>query len=76
MQKLFKWRLLKLQRLIHLSLEQEKQRLLETWRYWGYVLQLAAFQPVEELAHHVADPQLFRDEAKTIVLAMSDQMPF
>ena len=40
MQRLFRCRFLKPQRLIHLSLSQEKEGLLESWQFWDFVLWL------------------------------------
>ena len=60
MSKLFKASFLKPQRLIHLSEEQEKERLLETWQFWDVVLYLAAFAELKELENHVCEPEKFR----------------
>ena len=76
MQRLFRCRLLKPQRLIHLSLTQEKDRLLESWQFWDVVLWLACFAPIELLEQHVINAQEFRDHVKQTVLLMSDQLPF
>ena len=76
MQRLFRCRFLKPQRLIHLSLSQEKERLLESWQFWDVVLWLACFAPIELLGQHVINAQEFRDHVKQTVLVMSDQLPF
>ena len=76
MQHLFRCRFLKPQRLIHLSLSQEKERLLESWQFWDVVLWLACFAPIELLEQHVINAQEFRDHVKQTVLVMSDQLPF
>ena len=76
MQKLFQCRFLKPQRLIHLSAEEEKVRLLETWQYWDHVIWLAAFGSDKELGEHLVDPPKFRKNLPNCVIAMTDQMPF
>ena len=76
MQKLFRCRFLKPQRLIHVSLEQECKRLCESWQYWDYSMWLACFAEEEELASHVIQPEKFRANVKNMVIAMSDQLPF
>ena len=76
MQRLFRSRFLKPQRLIHLSLSQEKDRLLESWQFWDVVLDLACFRPLETLGEHVLNAKQFRDNVKATVICMSDQLPF
>jgi hypothetical protein len=76
MQKLFRCRLLKPQRLIHLSLEQECKRLCESWQFWDHTMWLACFADEKELGTHVVDAGTFREHVKKTVIAMSDQMPF
>ena len=76
MMRLFRCRFLKPQRLIHLSLEQEKLRLLESWQYWDFSIWLACFAPLEQLGQHVVNSQQYRDNVRATVIAMSDQMPF
>ena len=76
MMKLFRCRFLKPQRLIHLSLDQECERLLETWAWWDKSLHLAAFEDLEKLKDQVVNPDDYRKHVRKTVIAMSDQMPF
>ena len=76
MQKLFGCRLLKPQRLCSMTLEEEAERVCETWYLFDFVQWLAAFADTEELAEHVIDPVEFRKNIKATVICMSDQMPF
>ena len=76
MQKLFGCRLLKPQRLCSMTLEEESQRVNETWYLFDFVMWLAAFSDIEELGEHVIDPVEFRKNIKATVICMSDQMPF
>ena len=76
MQKLFGCRLLKPQRLCSMSLDEEAERVCETWYLFDFVMWLAAFADIEELAEHIIDPVEFRKNIKATVICMSDQMPF
>jgi len=76
MQRLFKARLLKPNRLIALTMDQEKRKVLEGWWAWDYLQWLAAFAPLELLGEHVIQPLEFREGLKSAVICMSDQMPY
>jgi len=69
-------RLLKPQRLIHLSTEEEKARAHLSWQMYDYSLYLISFAPIEELAQYVLKPEMVREFAKDCVIVHSDQIPF
>ena len=69
-------KLLKPQRLIHLSTEEEKKRAHLSWRMYDYSLYLVCFAPLEELGKHVLEPAKVRERAKDLVVIHSDQIPF
>ena len=76
MQKQFGCRLLKPQRLCSMTLEEEAERVSETWYLFDFVMWLAAFAEIEELGEHVLNPEEFRKNVRSTVICMSDQMPF
>ena len=53
----FNARLLKPQRLVSLTYEEEERRALRSWHRFDYKLNLACFRPLEELAEVVMHPQ-------------------
>jgi hypothetical protein len=63
-------------RLINLTLEQECQKVLDSWHFFDYVLWVACFSPKEVLSQHVRDADKFRDQLPQCAIVMSDQMPF
>ena len=64
------------QRMINLSLDEECQRVLDSWHFYDWVLWLACFASEEELGKHVMRPEVFRELIKQLVIVMSDQLPF
>ena len=64
------------QRLINLTLDEECQRVLDSWNFFDWVLWLASFASEEELAKHVRRPEVFREWVRQLVIVLSDQMPF
>ena len=76
MQRLFRCRLLRPQRLIHIGVQEERQRVIDSWHAWDRVLSLAAFGSEEELAEVVLNPKDFIENRAQTVLSHSDQMPF
>ena len=50
-------RLLKPQRLVSLTYEEEERRALRSWHRFDWKLNLACFRPLEELADLVKDPE-------------------
>ena len=75
MQRTFGFRRLRPQRLFHLGMSEEAKRLLETWQYWDVCLHKTCFADIKELEPLVLDPQKFRKNIQTTVIAMSDQLP-
>ena len=69
-------RLLKPQRLIHLTTEEEMRRAHLSWRMHDYCLYLVCFAPLEELGKYVLEPAKVRERAKDLVVIHSDQIPF
>ena len=69
-------RLLKPQRLIHLSSEEECRRAHLSWRMHDYVLYLVCFAPLEELGEYVISPEEVRANAENTAVIHSDQIPF
>ena len=69
-------RLLKPQRPIHLTTEEEKQRAHLSWRVYDYALYLVSFASLEELCKYVLEPAKVRAEAKSCAIPHSDQIPF
>ena len=76
MQKLFNARFLTPNRLVALTIDQEKKRVLEGWWAWDYLQWMAAFAPLEVLGEHIIQPEKFREGLKSAVICMSDQMPY
>ena len=69
-------KLLKPQRLIALSLEEEKARAWLSWRMYDYALYLVCFAPLEELGEYVLEPKKVRELCAQLVVVHSDQIPF
>jgi len=69
-------RLLKPQRLSHLSTQEEKARAQLSWRMNDYTLYLVCFAPLEELRLFVVNPEKVREHAQDCVVLHSDQIPF
>ena len=59
-----------------MSLEEEAERVCETWYLFDFVMWLASFASLEELGQHVIEPEKFRTHIRSTVICMSDQMPF
>ena len=72
----FNCRFLKPQRLIHIGLEAECKRLLESWHAWDLALHTISFGSEERLGELVCEPAKFKDNIRQTVIVMSDQMPF
>ena len=68
-------RLLKPQRLVSLSYEEEERRRLRTWWRFDEKLHLACFKPLEELAEWVTDPEKSREHVRELIIWMNDQIP-
>ena len=69
-------RILKPQRLVSLTLEQERFRCEQTWKLLDKRIHLAAFGSIEQLVEHVGQPERFAESRKQCVLLQSDQVPF
>ena len=69
-------RLLKPQRLLTLTLDEEKKRVFESWKDWDRKQWEMCFGDLSWLEKHVADPKTFRRNIKKTVLKWSDQIPF
>ena len=70
-----KARLLKPQRLVDISKDEERRRLEQTWKLMDERLHLCAFATEEQLSKHVANPAAFVEHRKQCVIIQSDQMP-
>ena len=68
-------KLLKPQRLVSLSYEEEERRALRGWWRFDWKLNLACFRPLEELGALVRRPDLFREKVRELVMYMSDEYP-
>ena len=68
-------RLMKPQRLVSLTYEEEERRALRGWWRFDWKLNLACFRPLEELDKLVRKPKLFRENVRDLVIFMSDQIP-
>ena len=68
-------KLLKPQRLVSLSYEEEERRALRGWWRFDWKLNLACFRPLEELGALVRRPDLFREKVRELVIFMCDQIP-
>ena len=64
------------QRLINLSLDEECQRVLDSWPFFDWLVWLASFASLEKLGKHARRPETFREFLKQLVIVMSDQLPF
>ena len=69
-------RLLKLQHLIHLATEEEKQRAHLSWRMYDFSLYLVCFAPREELGEFVLEPEKVCAGATSCAISHSDSTPF
>ena len=69
-------RLLKPQRLLTLTFEEEKKRVFESWKDWDRKQWEMCFGDLAWLEKHVVDPETFRGNIKHTVLKWSDQIPF
>ena len=68
-------RLMKPQRLVSLTFEEEERRALRGWWRFDWKLNLACFRPLEELGALVRKPDLFREKVRELVIFMCDQIP-
>ena len=68
-------RLLKPQRLVDISTQEERCRLEQTWKLMDERLHLCAFGTAEQLRTHVAAPEQFVERRRELVIIQSDQMP-
>ena len=68
-------RLLKPQRLVDISTQEERRRLEQTWKLMDERLHLCAFGTAEQLRTHVAAPEQFVERRRELVIIQSDQMP-
>ena len=72
----FNARLLKPQRLVSLtSEEEEERRCLRSWHRFDWKLKLACFRPLGELAELVKDLEAFREHVRDLVVFMHEQIP-
>ena len=69
-------RLLKPQRLLTLTLDEEKKRVFESWKDWDRKQWEMCFGDLSWLEKHVVDAVTFRRNIKKTVLKWSDQIPF
>ena len=70
-----KARLLKPQRLVDISKQEELRRLQQTWHLVDERIWLCAFGSVNELGKHVTQPEKFVEMRKSIDIIQSDQAP-
>ena len=75
LQRFCKARFLKPQRVMNLSLQEEKARAEATWQDFDHKVALAAFGSETELRPHVADPKDFIEHRDKLVIRASDQVP-
>ena len=68
-------RLMKPQRLVSLTFEEEERRALRGWWRFDWKLNVACFRPLEELGALVRKPDLFREKVRELVVYMADQIP-
>ena len=68
-------RLLRPQRLVSLTFDEEERRALRGWWCVDFKLCLATMVELEELSHLVSDPEMFRENVRDLVVFMSDQIP-
>ena len=71
-----KAKLLKPQRLIHITPEQESYRCEQTWKLMDKYVYLISFGTEEELKEFVGKPQEFVEHRKKTVVLQCDQVPF
>ena len=76
MQRLFNARLLKPQRLVSMTTEQEAQKIYDTWHHHDAIQQIAAFGTPEELSVFIVKVDEWIQHRKTIAKVFSDQMPY
>ena len=69
-------RLLKPQRMLSLTLAEERARALETWKDWDFKLHPICFGDLSWLESQVMDSAGFRGQIKLCVFSFSDQIPF
>ncbi len=69
-------RFLKPQRLVNLTIDEEKHRAICTWQGFDLRLWQVAFGTEEDLGSYVANFEDFKANVKHTVIAMSDQVPF
>ena len=80
-QMLSEWnaRLLRPQRLVSLTFDEEERRTLRSWWRFDFKLFLATMVELEELSHLVSDPEMFRDNVRdlavSMIVFMNDQIP-
>ena len=68
--------LLKPQRLLNLTYEEEEARLIATWQDFDYRMYNMCFGDLSWLNEQVHDPALFRENIKNTVISFSDQVPW
>ena len=68
-------RLMKPQRMVSLSFEEEERRCCRTWWRFDEKLHLACFKKIEELAEWVKEPKKFRENVRQLIIWMNDQIP-
>ena len=74
-----KWceaKLLKPQRLMNITVEQEHFRVEQSWMLIDKQLHLVSFGTAEELSTQVGKPEQFIEGRKRTVIIQSDQIPF
>ena len=64
----FNARLMKPQRFVSLSFEEEERRCCRTWWRFDEKLHLACFKEIAELGAWVKEPQKFRENVKHLVI--------
>ena len=69
-------KLLKPQRLVSLSLQEERRRVECSWQAFDFRVHRAAFGDLSFLEQSVMEPKSFRDNLGSTVLCFSDQIPF
>ena len=69
-------KLLKPQRLVSLSVEEEERRCHLSWQFFDNVMRIAAFGSREELAEMVNSPESFIKNRAQLTIVMSDQIPY
>ena len=67
--------MLKPQRQLNLSLDEEKHRIIETWKDFDFKMHMMCFGSLDWLREQVFDPESFRKNTKQTIISFCDQVP-